>query len=315
MSSEVKPIGRGRFPSWLRLRIGPAGRSGEVRRLLGNLRLETVCSGANCPNISECFGRGTAAFMILGATCTRSCRFCAVPTGKPAPLRDDEPEAVADASGRLGLKHVVITSVTRDDLPDGGAGHFAKTICAVRTRLPQTTIEVLTPDFQGDRAAIDTVLTAGPDVFNHNIETVPRLYPLVRPQARYKRSLDVLAYAKRRASEVGMKLLTKSGMMVGLGEMRDEVRGAMRDLRDVGCDILTIGQYLAPSPEHTPIARFVEPAEFDAMRAEALGMGFLSVAAGPFVRSSYRAEEVLKAGRSRQGRPGRMQGITRDKRN
>ncbi len=296
MSSDVKPIGRGRFPSWLRLRIGPAGRSGEVRQLMSCLGLETVCSGANCPNISECFGRGTAAFMILGATCTRSCRFCAVPTGKPAPLRDDEPEAVADASGRLGLKHVVITSVTRDDLGDGGAEHFARTILAVRNRLPKTTIEVLTPDFQGDRAAIDTVLTAGPDVFNHNIETVPRLYRLVRPQAQYKRSLDVLAYAKRRASEVGMELLTKSGMMVGLGEMRDEVRGAMRDLRDVGCDILTMGQYLAPSPEHAPIARFVEPSEFDAMRAEALGMGFLAVAAGPLVRSSYRAEEAFRAG-------------------
>ncbi|MCD4699658.1 MAG: lipoyl synthase [Phycisphaerae bacterium] len=293
MSSEVKPISHSRFPPWLRRRIGPAGRAGEVRQLLSDLHLETVCSGANCPNISECFGRGTATFMILGSTCTRSCRFCAVATGVGVPLRDDEPKAVAEASARLGLKHVVITSVTRDDLPDGGAAHFAKTIHAVRRRLPKATVEVLTPDFQGDQAAIDAVLTAGPDVFGHNIETVPRLYRQVRPQARYKQSLDVLAYAKRRASEVGKNLLTKSGMMVGLGEMSDEVRGAMRDLRDVGCDILTIGQYLAPSPEHTPIERFVEPAEFDAMRAEGLEMGFLTVAAGPLVRSSYRAEEAM----------------------
>ncbi|MDY7009979.1 MAG: lipoyl synthase [Planctomycetota bacterium] len=301
MSSDVKPISHSRFPSWLRRRIGPAGRSGEVRQLLSDLHLETVCTGANCPNISECFGRGTATFMIMGAACTRSCRFCAVPFGGGYPLRDDEPEAVAEASVRLGLKHVVITSVTRDDLGDGGAEHFAKTIRAVRRRLPKATVEVLTPDFQGDRAAIDAVLAAGPDVFNHNVETVPRLYPKVRPQARYKRSLDVLAYAKRvmrgRKHRDHGTGLTKSGMMVGLGEMSDEVRGAMRDLRDAGCDILTIGQYLAPSPEHTPIDRFVEPAEFDAMRAEALEMGFLTVAAGPFVRSSYRAEDALKADR------------------
>jgi lipoic acid synthetase len=282
----------------LRRRIPPAGKSGEVRRLLADLKLETVCSSANCPNMSECFGRGTATFMILGNTCTRSCRFCAVPTGKPTQPREDEPAAVDEASARLELKHVVITSVTRDDLPDGGAGHFAKTIRAVRTRLPQTTIEVLTPDFGGNEAAIDTVLSAGPDVFNHNIETVPRLYSQVRPQAEYARSLDVLAYANRvmrgRKHRDHGTGLTKSGLMVGLGETNDEIRDVMRDLRDVGCDILTIGQYLAPSSEHVPIARFVEPDEFDAMRTEALEMGFSAVAAGPFVRSSYRAEEVFK---------------------
>ncbi len=284
---------RGRFPPWLRRRIPPAGRSAEVRRLLADLKLETVCSGANCPNMSECFGRGTATFMILGSTCTRSCRFCAVGTGNTSPPRADEPEAVAEASARLGLRHVVITSVTRDDLPDGGAGHFAKTIRAVRTRLPKTTIEVLTPDFGGDEAAIDTVLAVGPDVFYHNIETVERLYEQVRPQARYKRSLQVLSYARSDG------LLTKSGLMVGLGETSDEIREVMRDLREAGCDILTIGQYLAPSSEHVPIGRFVAPSEFDAMRTEALEMGFSAVAAGPFVRSSYRAEEALKAGRSR----------------
>ncbi len=317
------PSHRGRFPPWLRRRIPPAGRSAEVRRLLADLKLETVCAGANCPNISECFGRGTATFMILGNRCTRSCRFCAVPTGNISPPRADEPEAVAEASERLKLKHVVITSVTRDDLPDGGAEHFAKAILAVRRRLPKTTIEVLTPDFQGDEAAIDTVLSAGPDVFNHNIETVPRLYPKVRPQAQYKRSLDVLEYASSRlgrseaeshlpyADEQNTeqrwdsaslrpslrKLFIKSGLMVGLGETVEEIRDVMRDLRAVGCDILTIGQYLAPSPEHVPIERFVEPGQFDTMRTEALAMGFSSVAAGPFVRSSYRAEEALKAGR------------------
>ncbi len=297
-SAETKTIARGRFPPWLRRRIPPAGKSAEVRRLLADLQLETVCSSANCPNISECFGRGTATFMILGPTCTRSCRFCAVASGKPAPPRSSEPAAVAEASARLRLKHVVITSVTRDELPDGGAEHFAATIRAVRTRLPQTTIEVLTPDFQGDEAAVDTVLSAGPDVFNHNIETVPRLYSQVRPQAQYKRSLDVLAYVK--SSRVGQQvhLLSKSGVMVGLGETGDEVRDVMRDLREIGCDILTIGQYLAPSPRHAPIARFVEPAEFDAMRAEALEMGFSAVAAGPFVRSSYRAEEVFQGGKA-----------------
>ncbi len=303
------PSHRGRFPAWLRRRIPPAGRSGEVRRLLADLKLETVCSSANCPNMSECFGRGTATFMILGSTCTRSCRFCAVPTGKPTQPREDEPAAVAEASERLGLKHVVITSVTRDDLSDGGAGHFAKTIRAVQTRLPQTTIEVLTPDFGGDEAAIDTVLSAGPDVFNHNIETVPRLYSHVRPQARYKRSLQVLKYAtcrlgrqahlpyaneQRWASGPAYRLLTKSGLMVGLGETNDEIRDVMRDLREAGCDILTIGQYLAPSSEHVPIERFVEPSEFDALRTDALEMGFSAVAVGPFVRSSYRAEEVFK---------------------
>ena len=303
MSLETKPADRKRFPSWLRRHLVPAGRSCEVRGILSSLGLETVCSGANCPNISECFGRGTATFMILGAACTRSCRFCAVGSadGCVLPPREDEPAAVAEAAEKLNLKHVVITSVTRDDLPDGGAEHFARTIRAVRQRLPEASVEVLTPDFQGLTSAIDTVVSAGPDVFNHNIETVPRLYRQVRPQADYKQSLAVLEYAKRRASQVGLEMLTKSGMMVGLGETPDEIRGAMSDLREAGCDILTIGQYLAPSPQHTLIDRFVEPGEFDAMRAEALKMGFRFVAAGPFVRSSYRAEEALE----RTGKIGR----------
>ena len=283
----------GRFPPWLRRRLPAAGRDGAVRRVLEDLDLTTVCSGARCPNQGECFARGTATFLILGDTCTRSCRFCAIPSRPPDPPREDEPAAVAEACRRMGLRHVVITSVTRDDLPDGGAEHFARTIRAVRGQLPRTVIEVLTPDFQGSDEAIQTVIDAAPDVFNHNIETVPRLYAEVRPQADYQQSLDVLDTAARLASEGGRNLRTKSGLMVGLGETGDEVRQVMRDLRGVGCDILTIGQYLAPSTDHFPIARFVHPDEFDAWKRDAEEMGFASVAAGPFVRSSYHADDVF----------------------
>jgi len=283
----------GRFPPWLRRRLPAAGRDATVRRVLDDLALTTVCTSARCPNQGECFARGTATFLILGDTCTRSCRFCAIPSHPPAPPRDDEPSAVAKACRRMGLRHVVITSVTRDDLPDGGAEHFARTIRAVREELPHAVIEVLTPDFRGSDKAVRTVVDAGPDVFNHNIETVPRLYADVRPQADYRQSLNVLDMAARFASEAGRKLRTKSGLMVGLGETPDEVRQVMRDLRGVGCDILTIGQYLAPSPDHFPIARFVPPDEFDAWKRDAKAMGFASVAAGPFVRSSYHADDVF----------------------
>jgi lipoic acid synthetase len=298
MSNNAKITTRtSRFPPWLRKRIPTGGEAARVARLLAELGLATVCSRARCPNLPECYARGTATFLILGHTCTRSCRFCAIEKAPPGPLRQDEPEAVAEACARLALRHVVITSVTRDDMADGGAAHFARTIRAVRERLPKTIIEVLTPDFQGRTDAIDTVLAALPDLFNHNVETVPRLYPTVRPEADYRRSLDVLAYARRRAQADGATLYTKSGLMVGLGETADEVRAVLGDLRAAGCDILTLGQYLAPSAAHVPVARFVEPAEFAAWEAEARALGFAAVAAGPFVRSSYQAESVFR-GRS-----------------
>jgi len=324
----------GRFPPWLRKRIPAGGEAREVRRLLAELGLATVCAGAHCPNMPECYARGTAAFLILGNSCTRSCRFCAIEKRAPGALREDEPEAVAQATARLKLRHVVITSVTRDDLADGGAGHFARTICAVRERLPHVVIEVLTPDFQGSHACVDTVLAARPDIFNHNVETVPRLYAAVRPEADYRRSLDVLAYAKSRlaarggdqcgtaglssrgelaeastagqasraTSACGHRIYTKSGLMLGLGEAADEIRACLADLRAAGCDIVTIGQYLAPSASHHPVARFVDPAEFAAWEAEARTLGFAAVASGPFVRSSYQAESVF-ASREDQGRP------------
>ena len=284
----------GPFPAWLRKRVPTGEEAARVRSLLSQLHLETVCSQAHCPNLPECFARGTATFLILGSTCTRSCRFCAIASAPPGPPRPEEPEAVAEACAALALRHVVVTSVTRDDLPDGGAAHFAQTIRAIRSRLPGAVIEVLTPDFQGDLVAVDAVLEAGPDIFNHNVETVPRLYPTVRPQADYRRSLAVLAHAKRRLAEPSRRLYTKSGLMVGLGEKAEEVSAALRDLRGAGCDILTIGQYLAPSPEHHPVVRFVEPAEFEAWEAEARRLGFVAVAAGPFVRSSYQAESVFR---------------------
>ena len=279
-----------RFPPWLKRRLPAGAKIAEVAGLLSELSLTTVCDGAQCPNRSECYARGTAAFMILGDRCTRDCRFCAVPHGSPPAPREDEPAAVAEACARLGLRHVVITSVTRDDLPDGGADQFARTIQAVRRRRSRARIEVLVPDFGGARGAIDAVLSAGPDVLNHNVETVPRLYRKVRPQGDYARSLDVLSYAR---ASGGGRLVTKSGLMAGLGESDAEVGGVMRDLRGAGCEMLTVGQYLAPSPRHLPVARYVEPGQFDAWREEGLAMGFAAVAAGPFVRSSYRAEELF----------------------
>ena len=284
------------FPDWLKKRVQAGDLGAPVRELIGSLRLDTVCRAAHCPNQCECFSKGTAAFMILGSVCSRACTFCAVDHGSPQPLEDDEPARVAEAAKKLGLRHVVITSVTRDDLPDGGAGHFARTIRAVR-RECTAIIEVLTPDFQGDHAAIDAVIDARPDIFNHNVETVERLYPQVRPQADYRRSLGFLRYIKdsARGEAPGAGIRTKSGMMVGVGETRDEVLAACADLRAAGCDILTIGQYLRPSPRHLPIGRFVTPEEFDDYRREALAMGFLSVASAPFVRSSYNAREVFEA--------------------
>jgi len=293
-----------RLPAWLRRPIPLGAKASRVARTLADLNLATVCSGAQCPNRAECFACGTATFMILGEVCTRSCGFCAVSHASPQPVDPGEPRAVATAVERLDLKHAVITCVTRDDLPDGGASHFAATIAAVRARRPGAVIEVLTSDFQGDRNAIDTVIAAAPDIFNHNIETVPSLYARVRPQANYRRSLDVLSAARdsaagKAAAACGFaetrnrKLYTKSGLMLGLGETLDEVRAVLRDLRAVGCDILTVGQYLAPSAAHLPVKRFVPPAEFDALAAAARKLGFAAVSAGPFVRSSYLAEDVF----------------------
>ena len=287
MESKEQPARR--LPPWLKRRLPHAGQTAAVRQRLDRYGLATVCDGAACPNRGECYAAGTATFLILGETCTRNCRFCAIPDSPPGPPRDDEPTAVAEAAREMGLSYVVITSVTRDDLPDGGAGHFARTIHAVRAACPEARVEVLTPDFQGDEAALKVVLDAGPDVFNHNVETVPRLYATVRPQADYTRSLAVLAAARRLGARI-----TKSGLMVGLGERDDEIEQVLRDLRAVEVDVVTIGQYLAPTGSHLPVERFVTPERFDDWRRAAEAMGFRAVASGPFVRSSYHAKDVFE---------------------
>ncbi|HJT77594.1 MAG TPA: lipoyl synthase [Gemmataceae bacterium] len=277
-----------RLPSWLKRSLPRGNENSFTHELLRELRLETVCENARCPNRPECYARRTATFMILGNICTRPCGFCSVPRGTPEALEDDEPERVAEAALRLGLRHVVITSVTRDDLPDGGADHFYRCVLAVRARTGAA-VEVLTPDFLGDTAAIDRVLAARPEVYNHNTETVPRLYRKVRGRADYRRSLDLLAHVKRRAPGT----TTKSGLMLGLGETTEELLDVLADLRSVACDVLTLGQYLAPTLKHIPVARYVPPAEFDALAALARSLGFAQVASGPFVRSSYHADEMV----------------------
>jgi len=284
--------GRRRHPPWLVKRLPADGgeRAARVRALLDGLRLDTVCRSANCPNLAECFSRGTATFLIMGPACTRRCGFCSVPKSAPAPLDPEEPGRLAGAAVKLGLGHVVVTSVTRDDLPDGGAGHFAATVRALRAALPGTTVELLVPDFAGSAAALRTVLEAAPDVLNHNVETVPRLYPRVRPGADYARSLELLAAAKR----IAPRAVTKSGLMVGLGERPEEVGAALADLAAAGVGAVTVGQYLSPGPGHLPVAGFVPPERFEdyARRARALGM---TAASGPWVRSSYRADRTLAA--------------------
>ncbi len=279
-----------RLPSWLKRSLPRGNGNFFTHDLLRELRLETVCENARCPNRPECYARRTATFMILGNVCTRPCGFCSVPKGDPDALEDDEPARVAEAALRLGLRHVVITSVTRDDLPDGGADHFRRCVLAVRERTGAA-VEVLTPDFLGDRAAVECVLEARPEVFNHNLETVPRLYRKVRGRADYRRSLDLLAHVKRRSPET----TTKSGLMLGLGETTDELLDVLADLRGVRCDMLTLGQYLAPTLKHIPVARYVPPAEFDALAVLARSLGFAHVASGPFVRSSYHADEMVAA--------------------
>jgi lipoic acid synthetase len=280
---------RRRLPSWLKRTLPRGNGNFFTHDLLRELRLETVCENARCPNRPECYARRTATFMILGNICTRPCGFCSVPRGEPEDLEADEPERVALAAHRLGLRHVVITSVTRDDLPDGGADHFYRCVQAVRAET-SAVIEVLTPDFMGNTSAIDRVLEAQPEVYNHNMETVPRLYKKVRGRADYLRSLDLLAHVKRQAPST----ITKSGLMLGLGETTEELLAVLADLRAVKCDALTLGQYLTPTLKHIPVARYLPPQEFDALAVLARSLGFSQVASGSFVRSSYHAEEMVE---------------------
>ena len=284
-ANTAVPIDRAR-PAWLKVRLPTGPAHEELRRLMRSKSLHTVCEEARCPNMAECWGAGTATFMILGETCTRSCGFCAVTTGRPGTIDGDEPRHVGEAVARMGLRHAVVTSVNRDELPDGGSALFAETVREIRRRSPGTTVEVLIPDFQGDPAALDAVLDAAPEIVGHNVETVERLYPRVRPQARYARSLAVLRRTKERAPE----RVCKTGIMVGLGETRDEVRRTMADIAAQGADVLTIGQYLRPSPVHLPIERYWTPDEFAELRDEGTALGLRHVESGPLVRSSYHAE-------------------------
>ena len=279
---------RPRIPEWLRLKLPTTNTFAQTRNLLEDLRLHTVCESAKCPNHWECWSKGTATFMIAGDRCTRACRFCAVTTAKPLALESDEPERVAEATRRMNLRHVVITAVARDDLTDGGAEHFRKTIEAVRARNPGIVVEVLVPDFNDDDAAIAAVLRGEPEIFNHNLETVRRLTPRVRSRATYERSLTVLRKAKERRPN----MFSKSGLMLGLGETETELMEAMDDLRNANCDILTLGQYLQPTLKHLPVVEFITPSKFEEYGQRARELGFAHVASGPMVRSSYHADEV-----------------------
>ena len=281
-----------RLPEWARKGSPLARGARELRVLLRDQKLTTVCEEARCPNLGECFSRGTATFMLLGDRCTRRCAYCAIATGRPLPPDADEPVRVAEAAARLSLRYVVLTAVARDDLQDGGASQFAATVAAIRARLPHAKVEVLTPDFKGDAVSLTRVLAAGPDVFNHNVEMAPRLFRAYRPQGSYARSLNMLAAAKT----VRPGQTTKSGLMVGLGETDAEIRDVFRDLRGAGVDILTVGQYLRPTREHAPVDRYLEPAAFGALEEEARALGFPTVYSGVFVRSSFNAEEVFAGG-------------------
>jgi lipoyl synthase len=283
----AKPKLTGPRPEWLKIRIRANETFQSVNQMISDLSLHTVCQEARCPNIFECWSEGTATFMILGDICTRHCGFCAVGKGKPIALDPDEPRHVGEAVRQLGVKHAVVTSVNRDELPEGGALHFAQTIYWIRLLNPATRVEVLIPDFCGSEKALNIVLRARPDVLNHNTETVPRLYKRVRPDAKYRQSLDLLRRAHERKTE--QPLLTKSGLMVGLGETVEELLETFGDIATTGCDILTVGQYLAPTPKHIPIEKYYSPDEFAYLKSEALAMGFRYVEAGPLVRSSYHA--------------------------
>jgi lipoyl synthase len=290
---SAEPTSRPRLPEWLRLKLPTSGTFAHTRALLDELKLHTVCQSAKCPNHWECWSKGTATFMIAGDHCTRACGFCAVSTARPLPLESDEPERVAEATRRMRLKHVVITAVARDDLADGGADHFRRTIESVHALNPDTIIEVLVPDFLDRESSIDTVLAARPHIYNHNIETVRRLTPSVRHRATYERSLSVLARVKAKS---GSAVFTKSGLMLGLGEREGELFEAMDDLRRAQCDILTLGQYLQPTLRHLPVKEFVSPAKFAEYKRIAEEKGFAHVASGPMVRSSYHADEFTLAG-------------------
>jgi lipoic acid synthetase len=280
-----------KHPEWIKVRAPVSPEYFRTRSMLAELKLHTVCQEACCPNIGECFGHRTATFMLMGDVCTRNCPYCAVAHGKTRPLDPDEPRRIGEAVARLGLQHVVVTSVDRDDLPDGGANHFAATARAIKSAAPAARVEVLVPDFKGARESVDTVVAAPIDIYNHNIETVPSLYRKCRPGGRYELSLDVLAYAKESARKLDRDLLTKAGLMLGLGEGRDELMRVLRDLRSVECDILTIGQYLRPSQDHLPVERYVPPAEFAELKIAASALGFRHVESAPLVRSSYHAWE------------------------
>ena len=285
-----EPTASPRKPDWLKVKLPTGEPYKRIKQILDDNQLHTVCESAACPNRGECWSQSTATFMILGNVCTRSCGFCNVITGRPTELDLDEPRRVAEAIQKLGVRYAVITSVNRDELKDGGAGVWAETIRQVRELCPETSIEVLIPDFCGNWDALQTVIDARPDVLNHNIETVPRLYLQVRPQGKFDRSLELLALAKAAG------LTTKSGLMMGLGEEDDEVRSVLREWRNVNCDLITLGQYMQPTPAHLPVARWVPPATFDALRDEGLAMGFANVFSGPLVRSSYHAgEQAAKA--------------------
>ena len=274
-------------PEWLKVKVPLGERFSSLKNLVQGQNLHTVCEEARCPNMAECWNAGTATFMILGDICTRSCGFCAIKTGRPEGLDLDEPSRVAEAICIMGVKHAVITSVNRDELPDGGAAVFAETIRQARLTSPSLKIEVLIPDFRGAWWALDSVVSARPDILNHNVETVPRLYSLVRPQAKYERSLELLKRAKQ------ARMVTKSGLMLGLGETLEEVLGVMEDLHRVDCDIVTLGQYLQPTKDHLPVARYVHPDEFRWLKGKGLAMGFRHVESGPLVRSSYHAEHQV----------------------
>ncbi len=298
---STRPREPGPRPPWLKVSVRRNAAFAKLERTAREHHLHTVCEEARCPNIYECWSRGTATFMLMGDLCSRHCGFCSVGQGELGPLDAGEPEGVAESIATMGIQHAVITSVNRDDLPDGGAAHIAETIRTVRRRCPQTTIEMLVPDFCGDEDAVNRVLDADPDVFAHNTETVPRLYSRVRPEARYAQSLRVLKWASRRRDARLREAVrefhlqrVKSGIMVGLGESLVEVRRTIDDLRSCGVDVLTVGQYLAPTPRHLPVERFVPPREFEEIRTYALSIGFAHVESGPLVRSSYRAERAVR---------------------
>jgi lipoyl synthase len=277
-------------PAWLRKRLAAGPRFSRIKALIQEGALHTVCQEARCPNQGECFSRGTATFLLLGSRCTRNCSFCAVSAGPPQPLDREEPQRVAEAIRRMGIDYAVLTSVTRDDLPDGGADHFRRTVLAVKETAPGTLVECLIPDFQGQEEAYRCLADSRPEVINHNLETVPRLYARVRPGADYQRSLALLGFFRERAPEA----MTKSGLMVGLGEEEEELLTVLKELRNQGCRLLTIGQYLQPTPGNHPVRRYVPPSEFEAWAQKALEMGFAGVAAGPLVRSSYQAAGLYR---------------------